>query len=238
MYHKKRRSKKTPGRGVSPPAGGTVPGVPGQEPRTAPGVGPAAQKVGQAAAPGGAATDLVYGIVGDRLVFVTRSRAEQGAALRRVLSQAGQLWGNLRAGLGLGRYEAMLHEMRERGAVDFPEFCHRERENGSGLADAGLRAAYDRLPVGQRLPWNHDPLDPADVPGVKDLVWEPFLQQEMLDWVPARIQQEFGRVEDTFTDGDFLAFGEADEAGLVAAFAEEGFTCVRDQALVDRACGN
>ena len=50
-------------------------------------------------APGGAATDLVYGNVGDRLVFVTPGRAEQAAALRRVLSQPGQRWGNLRAGL-------------------------------------------------------------------------------------------------------------------------------------------
>ena len=166
-----------------------------------------------------------------------RARAERAAALLRVLSEPGQRWGNLRAGLEPGGYEAMLDELRERGAIDFAEFRERELENDSGLSEAGLRAAYDRLPVGERLPWNHDPLDRNLVPEPVYLDWGPYLQQEMLEWVPELIQDAFGKVKFTMT-GDFLALDQSDEAAIVAAFAKEGYACVRDQALVERACDN
>ena len=76
-----------------------------------------------------------------------------------------------------------------------------------------------------------------DLPWVADGDWPPFPATQMLDWVPAGIQQQFGRIEHDRLGHEWLAFDAQDEAALVAAFAENGYNLSRDDTLIRKATG-
>ena len=59
----------------------------------------------------------------------------------------------------------------------------------------------------------------------------------MLRWVPEEIQEEFGRVESSLHNGEYLTFDVQFRTEVVAAFERSGYECRNDEALVSRACG-
>ena len=67
--------------------------------------------------------------------------------------------------------------------------------------------------------------------------WPDWPQQDMLDWVPPEIQVEYGEQTRSFVSGPCLVFDSSHETDVVDAFRRSGFTVVRDDDLVKRACG-
>ena len=60
-----------------------------------------------------------------------------------------------------------------------------------------------------------------------------FPDQLMLDFIPEFVQQRFGRIEWTVHNGEVLELKAVHEREIVAALLSQGFSCERDQALVD-----
>jgi hypothetical protein len=171
---------------------------------------------------------LVYGDVAGRLVYMRRDDARDRAALLRAIGHA-RTWGEFRALAPprlyeevMGRFEPTYESMEQFEA----EFL----ADRQGASSADARAAYRDLVFDDRLPEDDDPFERDDVPGFEG-IWG-FPAQEMLDWVPGSIQDEFGHVVDTTLDGLMLEFKPQDEERLCRAFAAEGYVCARDDALV------
>jgi hypothetical protein len=81
------------------------------------------------------------------------------------------------------------------------------------------------------------PFSACDIPAVSDGDWPAWPAQEMLRWVPNEIQEQFGRVESSMHNGEFLTFDIRRQAQIVAAFERNGCECRNDEVLVNRACG-
>lgn len=86
------------------------------------------------------------------------------------------------------------------------------------------------------LPDDADVFDAGEFGPYADGDWPPWPAQRMLDWVPDRVRA-LGSSEPSVINGDFLELDPALEHKLVEVFADEGFTCRRDDALVRRASG-
>lgn len=79
------------------------------------------------------------------------------------------------------------------------------------------------------IPPDHFPFDAVrDLPGHEAGDFLPWLQREMLSWVPAEIQQKFGQQQATPLNGDFLELRPEDQEELDAAFEAAGFEVVQD----------
>lgn len=60
-----------------------------------------------------------------------------------------------------------------------------------------------------------------------------FPEQLMLDLIPAFIQKQFGRLEESVLNGPMLSLDPRHEDYIVAALRKHGFSVQRDNALVD-----
>jgi hypothetical protein len=63
-------------------------------------------------------------------------------------------------------------------------------------------------------------------------------EQKMIDWLPAHICREFGRVESSVLHGAFLSLDVRRTPEILVALERAGFECRLDEDLVRRACGN
>jgi hypothetical protein len=86
-------------------------------------------------------------------------------------------------------------------------------------------------------PSEDEPLVADELMGYADGDWPRWPKQEMLEWVPRDVQDEFGHVDASVLNGDFLQLDVARTEELVARLEVEGFSCHRDDALVSRASG-
>jgi hypothetical protein len=82
-----------------------------------------------------------------------------------------------------------------------------------------------------------DPFDPCEV-GYCEGDWPGWPAQEMLDWVPQDIKKEFGKWESSVLNGPFLILQQEKVQEIVAAFEALGFSCKKDELLVQIACGD
>lgn len=83
-------------------------------------------------------------------------------------------------------------------------------------------------------PPDAEPFDAGEWDPYVDGDWPPWPAQQMLDWVPERIQT-LGSSEGSAISGDSLSLDPGREQEIVTAFGEEGFACRRDDALALRA---
>ncbi|KIQ20027.1 hypothetical protein, partial [Rhodococcus sp. MEB064] len=88
------------------------------------------------------------------------------------------------------------------------------------------------------LPADGEVFDLDTVPGHADGDWPAWPAREMLRDVPQSVREQYGKVEDTIHDGEFLHFDVSDEVDIVQALQAHGWTCVRDDALVRKASGH
>ena len=72
-------------------------------------------------------------------------------------------------------------------------------------------------------PKGNEPFDLAMVPGVTDGMYPPWLQQEMLDFIPDELIQRFCASGDTWHDGDFCNVPMENLDAFCAALTEFGF---------------
>lgn len=95
------------------------------------------------------------------------------------------------------------------------------------LADSG----YD-------LPAESDDFCTSDLPGFEDGNWPCFVEQKMFDWLPQDICSCFGRSAQTTLNGPMLVLDVLRVDQILAALACADFECVRDDKLVQQACGD
>jgi hypothetical protein len=81
------------------------------------------------------------------------------------------------------------------------------------------------------------PFSSSHISAYVDGFWPAWPAQEMLRWVPKEIQDQFGRVESSIHNGEFLTFDIRRQDQIVAAFEQNGYECRNDEVLVNRACG-
>jgi hypothetical protein len=101
--------------------------------------------------------------------------------------------------------------------------------------DDRIRTAID-AGMEREWPGDQDVLDHSMVPGASDGDW-PFPHQDMLDLVPEEIADRFGGVIATTLNGDLLAIMPEEIDAFVQAMTDAGFTCVRNDHAVSKACG-
>ena len=95
----------------------------------------------------------------------------------------------------------------------------------------------DRAEEGDSLPELSDAFDPVAVPGFADGDWPDWPAASMLDWMPATIRQRYGQRAETALNGDFLEIAPEHIVPVMQELSELGYTCVRDDELIARVCG-
>ena len=95
--------------------------------------------------------------------------------------------------------------------------------------------------------WTWDEEDPpkdsrrlihAEVPGVEDGDFPPWLLKEMLHVLPRDVALRFARPTFSYASGDALTIPPENEKTVVRAIRGLGFRCTKNQRLISRAGGN
>lgn len=81
------------------------------------------------------------------------------------------------------------------------------------------------------------PFDPYAISAVADYEWPDWPAQEMANWMPDELLEEFGGEEFSAVSGDFLVLRPKHTTAIVKRLQAHGYRCVKDQKLVSRACG-
>jgi hypothetical protein len=128
------------------------------------------------------------------------------------------------------------------GSID-PEFSSFEEFRTAYLegedpeaTDEQVMDAFRELPVGQRPPFDDDPVDweQFDFEGSNPFIgghWFTWPANEMLRWIPEPIQKRYGR-RGYAISGEHLTLFAKDEAAIVAEFLAAGYRVERDDNLV------
>jgi hypothetical protein len=95
----------------------------------------------------------------------------------------------------------------------------------------------ERYSWGDEPPLAEGPFESSQISGFEDGDWPAWPAQEMLGWMPKEIQERFGTRETSNFNGDFLAIAPARAAEVAQALDALGFSCVRDDALIQTASG-
>ena len=150
--------------------------------------------------------DLVYGDpFGSKLIFMDRSKALETAAF-----MTAKTWGDFRKGAPV-LYEQAMELL---GKEEWHPEDGSEEDEWSAPADS-------------------DEIDRTTIPGYEDGDFPYFPEQLMLEFFPELIQQRFGRVEETAFSGPMLFLHPRYEHEIVAALQGQGFSCERDDALME-----
>ena len=83
-----------------------------------------------------------------------------------------------------------------------------------------------------------EPFEADALPGYADGDWPDWPAQRMLNWMPVRIRERFGRVRDSVLNGPYLELDPERKEDIVAALETEGFRATEDADLVARASGH
>jgi hypothetical protein len=75
------------------------------------------------------------------------------------------------------------------------------------------------------------------IPGYEERDWPSWPAQAMLHWVPKDIQERFGSREPSAISGDSLLLAPEREDEIIYAMEAHGYSCFRDDALVQKANG-
>jgi hypothetical protein len=178
--------------------------------------------------------NLVYGEAGGSLVFIPRRSALELANLRGALDTS-KTWGELKSRISVERYEQIINPHFENFYDEMDMDVELTLEEAK--AEFQSRKTNKDLKIGERAPEDSDAFDSGFVYGLSDGDWPEWPAQEMVEWVPEEIQEQFGRVVATRLNGDYLEFDGSKEAEIVAAFKELGYLCERDDVLVCKASG-
>ncbi|MBY6366544.1 hypothetical protein [Rhodococcoides corynebacterioides] len=96
----------------------------------------------------------------------------------------------------------------------------------------------ERFDAGEAdVPADDEPYDLDAVPGHADGDWPAWPARDMLRDVPTSVREKFGRVEDSVHNGSYLHLDAADEDEILEALRRHGWTCTRDDLLVEKASG-
>lgn len=152
--------------------------------------------------------DLLYGESFEGgLVFITRAAAEYVAEKWKAANTA-TTWGELRA-LSPDAYDELLEHLP----------CDDDGDDRSAV------------------PADEAAFDASEIEAIQEGHWPEWPAQDMFDWMPAEIQEAFGRQADTLSNGSFLMFDPEDKDAIVARLEALGYRCVAEPELIAQACG-
>jgi hypothetical protein len=171
---------------------------------------------------------VVYGTVGESLIFIPRKQAEELATVWAALGS--RTWGELRSRLSRKRFEKLKHLLDR---IDFDTFYEEQRKENPRLTRKKALEAYRELEPDERLPLDDEPCCLPDAVGDGD--WPEWPAQEMLKWMPENIPGARGEM--SFLNGPCLTLDPAHEAEIVAAVEAAGYRCIKEERLVRQACG-
>lgn len=100
-----------------------------------------------------------------------------------------------------------------------------------------IERAFDLDETGAR-PQPEDAFCLYDVHDYSTSSWPSWPIQEMLDWMAADIQRQYGKVDMTMFDGDQLIIDPEREAEVVQALEKQGYLCIKDVGLAELSVGN
>ena len=89
----------------------------------------------------------------------------------------------------------------------------------------------------ETVPQSEDTFDPHSIPAYEDGDWPIWPLQEMLEWMPKDIQQQFGTVETSATSGSCLVLYPEKTHEIVEALEKQGYRCFEDVSLIESASG-
>jgi hypothetical protein len=180
---------------------------------------------------------VVYSIVEESLVFIPKHRAERLAAIHRAIWSS-KTWGDFKVKLPFKLYKEVIQHLKNCGDMKgFEEYYKEQQKWSEAINREQAFGEYQNLPVGGRLSKDDDEFKPEQLPGFSDGDWPGWPAQEMLKWVPKKIQKEYGQIVASSINGYFLMLDPAGEKDIVKAFHQHGYLCVKDEALARRACG-
>jgi hypothetical protein len=88
----------------------------------------------------------------------------------------------------------------------------------------------------QGIPLPEDAFDVGYISSYSDGDWPAWPQQEMLEWMPEDIQQQYGKIRGTAFNRNFLELDSAKTSEIVNALENRGYVCIEDVSLVLQAC--
>jgi hypothetical protein len=121
--------------------------------------------------------------------------------------------------------------------LEYPTLADYREQEGFETDEAALES-YKSLPLGERMPIDSDKFEPEHLPGFTDGDWPEWPAQEALRWVPRDVQQRFGKSVSSSINGPFLTLDPTRASEIIAAMAELGYVCERDDGLVRSASGD
>lgn len=182
---------------------------------------------------------LVYGwLEGGDLVFAPLDEVESYCELR--CGDFPMTWGEFRERFGEAAHaqftQLIIEAADYKTLEDFLPVYRPDDWDGMSAEDA-----YASLEQGEdgRPPMDDDI---AMFPGYDEWVDEPasinwWPQQLMLEWLPKEIQRQYGHIELSVHDGEFLRLDWKRVKEIVAALEALGYTCSEDSRALNVAAG-
>lgn len=187
----------------------------------------------------GARPVLVYGWPGGALAFAPLEEARRYAGLRHG-DGFPMTWGQFRRRFGESLYEEMLGPLVD--SATYHSFAEFLRDYDFDDWGCSAEEAYAQLPVGDdgRSPTDEDIAEFDDGDGNSydtPHAIRYWPAQLALSWFPDELLREYGDVQMSVMDGEYLELDGARCIEIVAALEGLGFSCVEDDALMDAAAG-
>ena len=139
------------------------------------------------------------------IVFAAPDRAKRVDKITKALDLSGT-WGEFKKAMPADDYEAIINELK----------------NGWWPSWHGAPPEPDNL-YEDDWPKSNEPFDSQAVPGVAYNTYPPWLQQEMLDFIPSDLIERFCESGATLLDGDFCNVPMDNLDDFCAALTELGF---------------
>ncbi len=185
---------------------------------------------------------LVYGsnLTGD-LIFMEIEEAEKFAQINDAINNSidtGISWSKFK-----DKYPIVFKAFKDQfdfDENDFDEWFEELKDDQGWVSKSEAKNLYkEDYVVRNGLPlmeWTFA-IDDFDFDQLQN--WLRFVpQQNGQEYIPEDIIKRFGRMEVSLFDDDFLRFKPEDEDELISALERYGFTCERDDDLIDRACNS
>ncbi len=170
--------------------------------------------------------DLVYGDLAGNLVFMPLSKAHALYGIQLALASC-KTWGELKLALPVDLYRGLAVRYCADAELD-------DEDDGEVPPDTWDNDEADPL-----LAWEPEPTTSLDYfEGlIADGDFPDWPEHDALRWMPKEVQEQFGTVDASTLNGDYLELAPKDEAAIVAALKKHGYVCMRDDELVRHARG-
>lgn len=176
---------------------------------------------------------LCYGCTAQSFVLIPLDPALEFALVNRVM-QSSSTWGELRKRLPVKYYSNLTEAIVKQGASLLSG-----RGNQSRSRKPNRQKESDKKAPSMLIPDDGDPFDFLTFYRDMGDEWggPPWLEQAMLDWLPASFIKKFREKSHCLSDGECLLLDPAKELEMLKALEKLGHRCIHAPWLVNLAAG-